>query len=107
LPSLSPLNGKYDQLTAVMKKKWKNTMTVVIVSPQKRGNTGDKGTSKKPPIMPIQHQPGELTYIKTIATNIEKEELLEQLMTYYPFKKDTTITPPLIIMMKPLPEEAP
>jgi hypothetical protein len=89
------------------KKKRKITMTVIMVSPQKKGNTGDKGISKMPTIMPTGRQPEELRYIKTIAADTKKEELLEQPMIFYPFTKDTTITPLLITMMKQLLKEAP
>jgi hypothetical protein len=82
-------------------------MIVIMVSPRKKGNIGDKGTSRTPPIMPIGRQPGELRYVKTIDADIRKEELLEQPMTFYPFTKDTTITPLLITMMKQLLKEAP
>jgi hypothetical protein len=88
-------------------KKWKITMIVIMVSPRKKGNIGDKGMSKTLPITPTGRQPEELRYIKTIAAATKKEGLLEQPMIFYPFTKDTTITPPLITMMKQLLKEAP
>jgi hypothetical protein len=84
----------------------KITMTVIMISPWKRGNIGDKGTSKMPPTMPTERQLGELRYEKTIAAAIKTEELLEQPMTFYPFTKDTTILS-LITMMNLLQEEVP
>jgi hypothetical protein len=108
LPSSSPSNGEYYPSTAATKKKKRKITTIVImVSPQKKGNRGDKGTSKTPPITPTGRQPEELRYVKTTTAITKKEGLLEQPMTFYPFTKDTTITPPLIMMMKQLLEEAP
>jgi hypothetical protein len=76
------------------KKTQKITMIVIMVSPQKKGNIGDKGTSKKPPRMPPGCLPTEQRYVKTITAATKEEELLEQPMKFYQFTKDTTITPP-------------
>jgi hypothetical protein len=79
-------------------------MTVIMVSPQKRGNIGDKETNKT---LPITCLPIEQKFEKTIDTASRKEEDEERLMKFYPFMKDTTITPPLIMMMTILLKEVP
>jgi hypothetical protein len=85
------LSGEYYQSTAAMKKMRKITTIVIMVSPQKRGNTGDKGMSKTLSItcLLIEQKSG-----KTIAVTSRKEDNKEKLMKFYPFTKDTTITPP-------------
>jgi hypothetical protein len=87
------------------KKKRKITMTVIIVSPQKKGSMEDKGMSKtlSTICLPIEQQSG-----KTIAVAYRKEDDKEKLMKFYPFTKDMTMQTPLpIMMMKQLLEEAP
>jgi hypothetical protein len=87
------------------KKKWKITITVIMVSPRKKGSIEDKGMSKtlSTTRLPIEQKSG-----KTIAVAYRKEDDKEKLMTFYPFTKDTTIRTPLpIMMMKQLLEETP